>query len=123
MQVLIPELVAHKPLNITDEVTGSTYEHTIKTDGEELKYEITILEYIEVDKEKKFNLTFKIENMFQAYLEYKLTVIDENSCKVTLTCKHIALSQAGQDMLTGPSSVHIHDVTTPLKAHKIAFEA
>jgi len=97
MQILIPELVSHKPLNVTPNIIGSTYEHTIGQDAAEYKYETTILEYQDGDSERRF--------------------------KLTLTCSHTPLSQAGEDILNSPEAAHTHNVKSILIDKKAYLEA
>ncbi|MGO4889942.1 SRPBCC family protein [Anaerobacillus sp. MEB173] len=87
MQKIMPQVVEHKPIKITDEVVGSVYRQKYKEGKRIEEYDVETLEYSNAPNKKKLKVGFKLANMFEITALYELNKINEHktSFKYTVT--------------------------------------
>src|SRR6185437_5067873 len=77
MQKIMPQVVDHKPVKVTDEMVGSIYSQKYKEGKRVMEYEVETLEYVNSPNEKILKVGFQLANMFDITARYELTKIDE----------------------------------------------
>ncbi|MGO4886385.1 SRPBCC family protein [Anaerobacillus sp. MEB173] len=77
MQQIMPQVVEHKPVNVTEEVVGSVYRQKYKEGKRTEEYDVETLEYINGTDEKKLKVGFTLANMFEITALYELKKIND----------------------------------------------
>ncbi|MFK4998871.1 SRPBCC family protein [Bacillus sp. N9] len=77
MQLIMPQVVEHKPVKITDEVVGSIYRQQYKEGKRIEEYDVETLLYLDEQNEKKLKVGFILANCFDITAQYELKRIDE----------------------------------------------
>lgn len=87
MQKIMPQVVEHKQLKITEEVVGSVYRQKYKEGKRVEEYDVETLEYTNTSNNKKLKVGFILANMFEITALYELTKInnDKTLFKYTVT--------------------------------------
>ncbi|WP_155591209.1 SRPBCC family protein [Lysinibacillus cavernae] len=91
MQKIMPQVVEHKPIKITDEVVGSVYRQKYKEGKRIEEYDIETLEYLNTPHKKKLKVGFTLANMFEITACYELSEIDNNKTLLKYTATNRAL--------------------------------
>lgn len=85
MQKIMPQVVEHKPVKITDEVVGSVYRQKYKEGKRIEEYDVETLEYTNAPGKKKLKVGFRLANMFEITAFYELNKIDDRKTSFTYT--------------------------------------
>ena len=83
MQKIMPQIVGHKPILVTEERVGSVYRQRYKEGKRTEEYDVETLEYLNAPDEKKLKIGFTLANMFEITAFYELNRI--NLHKTTFT--------------------------------------
>lgn len=78
MQKVMPQVVEHKPVKITEEVVGSVYRQTYREGKRVEEYDVETLEYLNKPEYKKLKIGFTLANMFEITAYYEFQKINEN---------------------------------------------
>lgn len=78
MQKIMPQVVDHKPVKITEEQIGSVYRQTYKEGKRIQEYDVETLDYKDAPDQKKLAVGFTLANMFDITASYELFSIDDN---------------------------------------------
>jgi ligand-binding SRPBCC domain-containing protein len=78
MQKIMPQVVEHKPVKITEEVVGTVYHQKYKEGKRVEEYEVETLEYLNTPNNKKLKVGFTLANMFEITAFYQLDKIDDH---------------------------------------------
>jgi hypothetical protein len=85
MQKIMPQVVEHKPIKITEEVVGSIYLQKYKEGKRIEEYEVETLEYTNTPDHKKLKVGFTLAKMFEITAQYELVEIEQNKTAFTYT--------------------------------------
>ncbi|OIJ17390.1 hypothetical protein BKP37_02480 [Anaerobacillus alkalilacustris] len=87
MQKIMPQVVEHKPIKITEEVIGSVYRQKYKEGKRIEEYDVETLEYSSAPNKKRLKVGFSLANMFEITALYELKKMndDKTSFKYTVT--------------------------------------
>ena len=87
MQKIMPQVVEHNPVKITDEVVGSVYRQKYKEGKRIEEYDVETLQYSNTPSNKKLKVGFTLANMFAITAFYELNKINDykTSFKYTVT--------------------------------------
>jgi hypothetical protein len=91
MQKIMPQVVEHTPIKITDEGIGSVYLQKYKEGKRIEEYEVETLEYSNEPNHKKLKVGFTLAKMFEITAFYELERIDDHKTKLTYTVTNRAL--------------------------------
>ncbi|WP_134701102.1 SRPBCC family protein [Ammoniphilus sp. YIM 78166] len=76
MQKIMPQVVEHKPIKITEEGVGTVYRQTYKEGNRLQEYDVTTLEYVDDPEKKKLKVGFTLANLFQITALYELIQVN-----------------------------------------------
>lgn len=85
MQKIMPQVVEHKPIKITEEMVGSVYRQKYKEGKRIEEYDVETLEYSNTQNKKKLKVGFTLANMFEITALYELNKINDNKTSFTYT--------------------------------------
>ncbi|MCM3676844.1 SRPBCC family protein [Peribacillus simplex] len=85
MQQIMPQVVEHQPVKITEEVVGSVYRQKYREGKRTEEYDIETLEYLNETYEKKLKVGFTLAKMFEIKAFYELNKIKDNKTSFTYT--------------------------------------
>lgn len=85
MQKVMPQVVEHKPVKITEEVVGSVYRQTYREGKRVEEYDVETLEYLNKPEYKKLKIGFTLANMFEITAYYEFQKINENKTYLKYT--------------------------------------
>lgn len=87
MKKIMPQVVEHTPIKITEDRVGSIYRQKYKEGKRIEEYDIETLEYTNTLTHKKLKVGFTLANMFEITALYELNKINDNktSLKYTVT--------------------------------------
>lgn len=87
MQKIMPQVVEHTPIKITEDRVGSIYRQKYKEGKRIEEYDVETLEYTNALNHKKLKVGFTLANMFEITALYELNKINDNktSLKYTVT--------------------------------------
>ncbi len=85
LQKIMPQVVEHKPIKITEEMVGSIYRQKYKEGKRIEEYDVETLEYSNTQNKKKLNVGFTLANMFEITALYELNKINDNKTSFTYT--------------------------------------
>jgi uncharacterized membrane protein len=91
MQKIMPQVVEHKPIKITEEVVGSVYRQKYKEGKRIEEYDVETLEYEDNPNYKKLKVGFTLANMFEITALYELSQSKENKTLFRYTVTNRAL--------------------------------
>ncbi|MFF2446370.1 SRPBCC family protein [Neobacillus sp. NPDC058068] len=86
MQKIMPQVVDHKPVKVTDEGVGSIYRQKYKEGKRIEEYDVETLEYENAPDRKKLKVGFTLAKMFEITALYELSQITEQKTLFTYTC-------------------------------------
>ncbi|MEW9670050.1 SRPBCC family protein [Ammoniphilus sp. 3BR4] len=72
MQKIMPQVVEHKPVKITEEGVGSVFRQKYKEGNRIEEYDIKTLEFLDDENNKKLKVGFTLANMFEITALYEL---------------------------------------------------
>ncbi len=78
MQKIMPNVVEHEPINVTDEGVGSVYRQKYKEGKRVEEYEVETVEYMNTPEYKKLKIAFVLANMFDITAKYELRKLTDN---------------------------------------------
>lgn len=85
MQKIIPQVVEHKPIKITEEVVGSVYRQRYREGKRIEEYDVETLEYSNASNKKKLKVGFTLANMFEITAFYELNKINDTKTSFIYT--------------------------------------
>ena len=87
MQEIMPQVVEHKPIKITEEVVGSIYRQKYSEGKRVEEYDVETLEYLNEPNKKKLKVGFTLAKMFEITALYELNQVNDKktSFKYTVT--------------------------------------
>lgn len=91
MVKIMPQVVEHKPIKITEDVVGSVYRQKYKEGKRIEEYDVTTLEHLDTPNEKKLKVGFTLAKLFEITACYQLQRIGENKTLFTYTATNQAL--------------------------------
>ncbi|PLS17924.1 hypothetical protein CVD28_09560 [Bacillus sp. M6-12] len=91
MQKIMPNVVEHKPIKITEEGVGSVYRQKYKEGKRIEEYDVETLEYLDSADQKKLKVGFTLAKMFEITADYQLMRIDDNRTFFAYTVTNKAL--------------------------------
>ncbi|MCM3390070.1 SRPBCC family protein [Ureibacillus chungkukjangi] len=91
MQKIMPAVVAHEPVKLTDEKIGSIYLQRYREGNREQEYEVQTLDYINDDFFKKLKVGFTLAKLFKITAEYELKSIETNKTNFRYTTTNTPL--------------------------------
>ncbi|TVX89747.1 SRPBCC family protein [Paenibacillus agilis] len=91
MQKIMPQVVEHKPVTITEEVVGTVYRQKYKEGKRIEEYDVHTLEYSNHQDDKKLKIRFTLANCFEITALYELHRVDEQKTRLTYTVTNQAL--------------------------------
>lgn len=91
MMKIMPQVVEHKPIKITDEVVGSVYRQKYKEGKRIEEYDVTTLEHLDTADDKKLKVGFTLANFFEITACYELKRLSQNKTLFTYTATNQAL--------------------------------
>lgn len=86
LQKIMPQVVDHKPVKVTDVGVGSIYRQRYKEGKRIEEYDIETLEYENAPDKKKLKVGFTLANMFEITALYELYQINQQKTLFTYTC-------------------------------------
>lgn len=91
MQKIMPQVVEHTPVKVTEEGVGTIYRQKYKEGKRIEEYEVKTLEYENDPSKKKLKVGFTLANMFEVTAFYELVKIDDHKTSFTYTVTNKAL--------------------------------
>ncbi|UOY92490.1 SRPBCC family protein [Ectobacillus sp. JY-23] len=88
---IMPQVVEHKPIKITEEGVGTIYRQKYKEGKRVEEYDVETLEYENTPQFKKMKVGFTLANMFEITATYELQKMNEDTTKFTYTATNKAL--------------------------------
>lgn len=86
MQKIMPQVVEHKPVKITDEGVGSVYRQKYKEGNRLEEYDVKTLEYVDDPNYKKLKVGFTLASLFEITALYELMELNNKTLfKYTVT--------------------------------------
>ncbi|AMM94498.1 SRPBCC family protein [Peribacillus simplex] len=85
MQKIMPQVVEHKRVKITEKVVGSVYRQKYREGKRTEEYDIETVEYLNEAIEKKLKVGFTLAKMFEITAFYELNKINNNKTSFTYT--------------------------------------
>ena len=86
MQKIMPQVVDHKPVKVTDEGVGSIYRQKYKEGNRIQEYDVETLEFLNTPDKKKIKVGFTLANMFEITALYELSQLNDHKTLFTYTC-------------------------------------
>ena len=86
MQKIMPQVVDHKPVKVTDEGVGSIYRQKYKEGNRIQEYDVETLEFLNTPNKKKLKIGFTLANMFEITALYELGQLNNQKTLFTYTC-------------------------------------
>ena len=91
MQKIMPQVIDHKPIKVTDEKVGSVYRQKYKEGKRVEEYDVETLEYVDEPDRKRLKIGFTLAKMFGITAFYELKKLDEQKTRFTYTATNNAL--------------------------------
>lgn len=86
MQRIMPQVVDHQPVKVTDEGVGSIYRQKYKEGKRVEEYDVETLEFENAPDKKKLKIGFTLAKMFEITALYELKAINEQKTHFSYTC-------------------------------------
>ncbi len=86
MQKIMPQVVDHQPVKVTNEGVGSIYRQKYKEGKRIEEYDVETLEYVNTPDNRKLKVGFTLAKMFEITALYELTAINEQKTLFRYTC-------------------------------------
>lgn len=91
MQKIMPQVIDHKPIKVTDEKVGSVYRQKYKEGKRIEEYDVETLEYVDEPDRKRIKVGFTLAKMFEITAFYELKKLDDQKTHFTYTATNNAL--------------------------------
>jgi hypothetical protein len=78
MQKIMPQVVGHTPVKVTEEGVGTIYRQQYKEGKRIEEYDVETLEYLDTPVHKKMKVGFNLANCFEITASYELTKLSEH---------------------------------------------
>ncbi|WP_077211998.1 SRPBCC family protein [Bacillus dakarensis] len=91
MQKIMPQVVEHTPVKITEEGVGSIYRQKYKEGSRIEEYEVETLEYVNEDDHKRLKIGFTLAKMFEITALYELRKINDHQTNFRYTVTNAPL--------------------------------
>ncbi|MDG4657717.1 SRPBCC family protein [Ectobacillus antri] len=82
---IMPQVVSHIPVTVTEEEVGSIYRQQYKEGSRVQEYDVETLAYENKPHFKRLKVGFTLANMFEITAQYDLEKMDVNTTKFTYT--------------------------------------
>ncbi|QFF97973.1 SRPBCC family protein [Psychrobacillus glaciei] len=99
IQRIMPNVVKHKPLEIKEEVIGSTYEQTYREGKRTETYIVTDIEYENTKQKKHKKVEFALAKAFKIQTAFTLIKLDDKSTKFIYTGQNEGLNLMGKTFI------------------------
>ncbi|WP_026565586.1 SRPBCC family protein [Bacillus sp. UNC41MFS5] len=86
MQRIMPQVVDHQPVKVTNEGVGSIYRQKYREGKRVEEYDVETLEFENSPDQKKLKVGFSLAKMFEITALYELTAINEQNTLFKYTC-------------------------------------
>ncbi|MEH7083290.1 SRPBCC family protein [Neobacillus drentensis] len=86
MQRIMPQVVDHQPVKVTNEGVGSIYRQKYREGKRVEEYDVETLEYQNTPDQKKLKVGFTLAKMFEITAMYELTAINKHKTLFKYTC-------------------------------------
>ncbi|MGG3466800.1 SRPBCC family protein [Neobacillus pocheonensis] len=86
LQKIMPQVIEHNPVIITDEGVGSVYRQKYKEGKRIEEYDVETLEYLNTPDKKKLTVGFTLAKMFEITALYELNRLNESKTLFKYTC-------------------------------------
>lgn len=86
MQRIMPQVVDHQPVKVTNEGVGSIYRQKYREGKRVEEYDVETLEYQNTPDQKKLKVGFTLAKMFEITARYELTAINKQKTLFKYTC-------------------------------------
>jgi hypothetical protein len=86
MQKIMPQVVDHQPVKVTNEGVGSIYRQKYKEGKRVEEYDVETLEFENTPNKKKLKIGFTLAKVFEITALYELTAINEQKTLFRYTC-------------------------------------
>lgn len=77
MQKIMPQVIDHSPVRLTEEVVGSIYRQQYKEGKRIEEYDVETLDYLNDPDQKKLKVGFTLANMFEITALYQMKKVDD----------------------------------------------
>lgn len=91
MQKVMPQVVEHTPVKITEEGVGSIYRQKYKEGTRIEVYDVETLEYANENDRKRLKIGFTLANMFEITALYELQKINDHQTNLRYTVTNTPL--------------------------------
>ncbi|AOV06792.1 SRPBCC family protein [Sporosarcina ureilytica] len=85
MQKIMPNVIEHKPIKVTDDKVGSVYRQKYKEGKRIEEYDVETLDYLNTPKQKKLKVGFTLASMFEITASYDIAKIADDKTSFTYT--------------------------------------
>ncbi|MDS9473117.1 SRPBCC family protein [Sporosarcina pasteurii] len=85
MQKIMPNVIEHKPIKVTDDKVGSVYRQKYKEGKRIEEYDVETLDYLNTPEQKKLKVGFTIAGMFEITASYDIVKINDDKTLFTYT--------------------------------------
>jgi len=116
IQKIMPQVVAHKPIKITEDGVGSVYLQKYKEGKRIEEYEVETLEYTNTPDHKKLKVGFTLAKMFEITAQYDLMKMETNRTAFTYTTTNQPLKWFMQLFLVFASEKVVVEFTEKVKS-------
>lgn len=86
MQKIMPQVVDHQPVKVTNEGIGSIYRQKYKEGKRIEEYDVETLEYVNTPDKRKLKVGFTLAKIFEITALYELTALNEQKTLFKYTC-------------------------------------
>lgn len=86
MQKIMPQVVDHQPVKVTNEGVGSIYRQKYREGKRIEEYDVETLEFVNTPIKRKLKVGFTLAKMFEITALYELTAINEEKTLFKYTC-------------------------------------
>ena len=83
MQKIMPQVIEHRPIKITEDGVGSVYRQKYKEGKRIEEYDVETLEYTNTPDSKKLKVGFTLANMFEITASYELSRVNDKKTSFT----------------------------------------
>lgn len=91
MQKIMPQVVEHTPVKVTEDKVGSIYRQKYKEGSRIEEYDVETLEYVNEDDQKRLKIGFMLANMFEITGLYELRKINDQQTNLRYTVTNTPL--------------------------------
>jgi hypothetical protein len=84
-QKIMPQVVSHTPVKVTEEGVGSIYRQQYKEGKRVEEYDVETFVYLDTPDHKKMKVGFNLANYFEITAGYELTKINEHQSRFKYT--------------------------------------